>query len=58
MTIDERKSLCYQIPALKISGIMIVELFIFFNERSDGGLKENGVNAEFINSSIGSDEIS
>lgn len=52
------KSLCYQLPALKFSGITLVisPLIALMKDQVDA-LKSNGISAEFINSSLSREEI-
>ena len=52
------KSLCYQLPALKLSGttLVISPLIALMKDQIDA-LKNNGIHAEFINSSQSLDEI-
>jgi ATP-dependent DNA helicase RecQ len=53
------KSLCYQLPAMKFAGVTLVvsPLIALMKDQVDV-LKANGVAAEFINSSLGFNEIS
>jgi ATP-dependent DNA helicase RecQ len=52
------KSLCYQLPALKMSGVTLVisPLIALMKDQVDA-LQANGVQAEFINSSLSYTEI-
>jgi ATP-dependent DNA helicase RecQ len=52
------KSLCYQLPALRLDGVTLVvsPLIALMKDQVDA-LKANGVAAEFINSSLTADEI-
>ena len=52
------KSLCYQLPALKLNGVTLVisPLIALMKDQVDS-LKQNGIPAEFINSSISFSEI-
>ena len=52
------KSLCYQLPALKLPGLTLVisPLIALMKDQVDA-LKANGIAAEFINSSLSSQEI-
>lgn len=52
------KSLCYQLPALKLPGITLVisPLIALMKDQVDA-LKTNGISAEFINSSLNASEI-
>lgn len=52
------KSLCYQLPAIKLEGLTLVvsPLIALMKDQVDS-LKANGVTAEFINSSLSNAEI-
>jgi ATP-dependent DNA helicase RecQ len=52
------KSICYQLPALKLSGVTLVvsPLIALMKDQVDS-LKANGISAEFINSSLSHMEI-
>ena len=52
------KSLCYQLPALRLEGITLVvsPLIALMKDQVDG-LKANGIRAEFINSSLPYDDM-
>ncbi len=52
------KSLCFQLPALKLSGLTLVvsPLIALMKDQVDG-LKANGIMAEFINSSLTGEQI-
>ena len=51
------KSLCFQIPALTIPGLcVVVSPLISLMEDQVSGLKANGVKAEFLNSSLSTEE--
>ena len=53
------KSLCYQLPALALSGLTLVvsPLIALMKDQVDG-LKADGIDAAFINSSLSSQEMS
>ncbi|MBT3405247.1 RecQ family ATP-dependent DNA helicase [archaeon] len=53
------KSLCYQLPSMKLSGLTIVvsPLISLMKDQVDS-LNANGINARFINSSLSAKEIS
>jgi len=52
------KSICYQLPTLKFEGLTLVisPLISLMKDQVDG-LKVNGINAEYINSSLTQEEI-
>ena len=52
------KSICYQLPTLKFEGLTLVisPLISLMKDQVDG-LKTNGINAEYINSSLTQEEI-
>jgi len=53
------KSLCYQLPALKLDGLTLVvsPLIALMKDQVDS-LRANGIAAEFINSALSAEEIS
>ena len=52
------KSLCYQLPALKLSGTtLVISPLIALMKNQVDALKANGIKAEFINSSLSKAEI-